>query len=81
MIFEIVGGVGLAIGEADGDGEGPGEAVTVGVGVCACADAAAKTARVVRVSSADALRERMERVIVGNCELSGDAASAGEFSS
>jgi hypothetical protein len=85
MIFENVGGVGLALGEAVGDGAAVGDAVgdgeTVGVGVCACAEAPARTVMAVSVSSAEALRARMERVIFGNGELNRMLASAGEFSS
>ena len=70
MSFVKVGGVGLGdgltVGEGDavGDGDAVGEAV--GVGVCASAEAVPSR---VRARTADAVREKTLRVIVGVLEI------------
>ena len=57
-----VGGVGD--GEAVGDGDAVGDGETVGVGVCATADVAQSRPAIATVKSAEARREKMDRVIL-----------------
>ena len=66
MIFVKLGGVGLTVGdgEALGDGDAVGEGETVGVGVWPSAEETASNPEVATMRNADAVRERMERVIL-----------------